>query len=195
MRKSEIVPNTRNLIFYNDAFLKIDFVAKTIKSFNIPVVYLDFDLLFSGYFESGQINELSNIEIIRPNPNTLKSILPNIITKISSQEIVLILDSLNGLQSFFQNENPARFINSLIMLLSANQKFSQSTLIVTCLKKGSRAEKAGIKLYDEIINIDGKDIKNTPSLNFSENSKKLFLELTFHIIVIMIPRWSSMKNL
>ena len=42
------------------------------------------------------------------------------------------------------------------------------TLIVTCLKKGSRAEKAGIKLYDEIINIDGKDIKNTPSLNFSE---------------------------
>ena len=42
------------------------------------------------------------------------------------------------------------------------------TLIVTCLKKGSGAEKAGIKLYDEIINIDGTDIKDTPSLNFSE---------------------------
>ena len=140
MRKSEIVPNTRNLIFYNDAFLKIDFVTKTIKSFNIPVVYLDFDLLFSGYFESGQINELSNIEIIRPNPNTLKSILPNIITKISSQEIVLILDSINGLQSFFQNENPARFVNSLIMLLSANQKFSQLTLIVTCMTQKKEAK-------------------------------------------------------
>ena len=37
------------------------------------------------------------------------------------------------------------------------------TLIVTCLKKGSGSEKAGIKLYDEIISIDGKDIKDTPS--------------------------------
>jgi len=133
MRKSEIIPNTRNIIFYNDAFLKINFVTKTIKSFNIPVVYFDFDLLFSGYFESGQIKDSSNIEIIRPNPKTLMNTLTNIITKISSQEIILILDSINGLQSFLQNENPPRFVNSLIMLLSANQKFSKSTLIVTCM--------------------------------------------------------------
>jgi len=42
------------------------------------------------------------------------------------------------------------------------------TLIITCLKKGSGAEKAGIKLYDEIINVDDKDIKDTTSLNFAE---------------------------
>ena len=49
-------------------------------------------------------------------------------------------------------------------------KFSESnneTLIVTCIKKGSEAEKSGIKLYDEIIEVDGKSIKYLEDLNFS----------------------------
>ena len=101
----------------------------------IPLTYLDFDLLFSGYFERDDLTKPSNIEIIQPDTKNLKDLLPNILTKISSQKTILILDSLNGLYSFFDDQNPGRFVNSLIMLLHANAKFSQSILFITCLAK------------------------------------------------------------
>ena len=133
MITAEILPNTRNLIFYKNAFLKIDFITKIIESANIPVVYFDFDLLFSGYFENNYIIKPSKFEVIKPNAKNFIGLLPNILTKISSQKTILILDSLNGLYSFQSDDNPGRFVNSLIMLLSANLKFSQSILFVTCL--------------------------------------------------------------
>ena len=55
------------------------------------------------------------------------------LTKISSRKTTLIVDSLNGLYNFIDDDNPARFVNSLIMLLTTNAKFSKSILFVTCL--------------------------------------------------------------
>ena len=42
-------------------------------------------------------------------------------------------------------------------------------MIVTCLRKGSQAEKSGIKLYDEIIEVDGKSIKDFSNFDFETN--------------------------
>jgi len=170
MITAEILPNTRNLIFYKNAFLKIDFITKIIESANIPVVYFDFDLLFSGYCESGYFKELTNIEFIRPNSKNLKDILPNIIAKISSQKIILILDSLNGFHSFLDDDNPARFANSLIMLLSANQKFSQSTLIITC----SAQKKEGTWVLPTGRHI--LEFENMNKFFITENDKKTVIE-------------------
>ncbi|MDB2379209.1 PDZ domain-containing protein, partial [Candidatus Pelagibacter bacterium] len=62
------------------------------------------------------------------------------------------------------------------------------TLIVTCLRKGSQAEKSGIRFYDEIIEVDGKSIKDLPNFNFDSkrninikivrNSKTLNIKTT-----------------
>ena len=62
------------------------------------------------------------------------------------------------------------------------------TLIVTCLRKGSQAEKSGIRFYDEIIEVDGKSIKDLPNFNFDtkrninikivRNSKTLNIKTT-----------------
>ena len=131
--KNKITPSSTNLIFYKDAFSKTKFMNKIMDLFEPPVIYLDFDLLFSGYFESDNIIKPSNIEIIQPDSKNLKGLLPGILTKISSQKTILVLDSLNGLYSFFDDQNPGRFVNSLIMLLHANAKFSQSILFITCL--------------------------------------------------------------
>jgi len=131
--KNKMLPCSTNLIFYKDAFSKTKFMSKIMESFQIPIIYLDFDLLFSGYFENNHITKPSKFEVIKPNANNFIELLPNILTKISSQKTILILDSLNGLYSFQNDDNPSRFVNSLIMLLSANLKFSQSILFVTCL--------------------------------------------------------------
>ena len=133
--KNKITSSSTNLIFYKNAFSKTKFMNKIMELSEVPLTYLDFDLLFSGYFKRDDLTKPSNIEIIQPDTKNLKDLLPNILTKISSQKTILILDSLNGLYSFFDDQNPGRFVNSLIMLLHANAKFSQSILFITCLAK------------------------------------------------------------
>ena len=131
--KTKMQASSTNLIFYKDAFSKTKFMSKIIESFEIPIIYLDFDLLFSGYAENDYIIKPPKFELVKPDTENLKELLPNILTKISSEKNILILDSLNGLYSFQSDDNPGRFVNSLIRLLSANLKFSQSILFVTCL--------------------------------------------------------------
>ena len=56
---------TTNLIFYNNPYTKIKFVNEVIDSYKIPIFYLDFDLLFSGYYENQLISAKQNVEILR----------------------------------------------------------------------------------------------------------------------------------
>ena len=43
---------TTSLVFYHNPYTKIKFVNKIINSYKIPIFYVDFDLLFSGYYKS-----------------------------------------------------------------------------------------------------------------------------------------------
>ena len=133
--KNKMLSCSTNLIFYSDAFSKTKFLSKIMESFEDPIIYLDFDLLFSGYLESGYIEKPPNMEIIKPDKENLKELLPSVLRKISSRKTTLIVDSLNGLYNFIDDDNPARFVNSLIMLLTTNAKFSKSILFVTCFGK------------------------------------------------------------
>ena len=165
--KNKMIPCSTNLIFYNDAFSKTKFMSKIIESFEDHIIYLDFDLLFSGYLESGHIEKPPNMEIIKPDSKNLKDLLPNILTKISLQKTILIVDSLNVLYSFIDNDNQARFVNSLIMLLTTNAKFSKSILFVTCL---------GQKKDEDWILPTGRHIlefENVNRFEINENDAKI----------------------
>ena len=165
--KNKMLPCSTNLIFYNDAFSKTKFMSKIIESFEDPIIYLDFDLLFSGYLESEYIEKPPNMEIIKPDSKNLKDLLPNILTKISLQKTILIVDSLNVLYSFIDNDNQARFVNSLIMLLTTNAKFSKSILFVTCL---------GQKKDDDWVLPTGRHIlefENVNRFEINENDAKI----------------------
>ena len=131
--KNKMISSTTNVIFYNDPFSKTRFLNKIMDSFEDQITYLDFDLLYSGYVESGYITKTSNTKIIKLDSKNLQDSLPSILSKISSEKTILILDSLNGLYNFSDDENPARFVNSLVMLMATNAKFSKSILFVTCL--------------------------------------------------------------
>ena len=63
---STVDENTINLVFYDNSYTKIKFVNEIISSYKSPIFYVDFDLLFSGYYESGLIPRKSNIEILWP---------------------------------------------------------------------------------------------------------------------------------
>ena len=169
--RNKTMSSSTNLIFYKDAFSKTKFMTKIMELFEIPIVYVDFDLLLSGYFESDSNNKPSNMEIIRPDRENLKNLLSDVLTQISSQKTVLILDSLNGLYSSLDDENPGRFVNSLIMLLHSNAKFSQSILFITCLAQ---------KKDDNWVLPTGRHILESENINrfeINENNTKIKIKI------------------
>ena len=165
--KNKMLSCSTNLIFYSDAFSKTKFLSKIMESFEDPIIYLDFDLLFSGYLESGHIEKPPNMEIIKPDKENLEELLPSVLTKISSRKTTLIVDSLNVLYNFIDDDNPARLVNSLIMLLTTNAKFSKSILFVTCFGK---------KKDDDWILPTGRHIlefENVNRFEINENDVKI----------------------
>ena len=132
---------TTNLVFYHNPYTKIKFVNEIIISYKIPILYVDFDLLFSGYYQSQLISGKSNIEIFHPSEQNLLQIILELIKKTTSQKTIIVFDSLNGLYtSINENSDSARFIESLLMFLSYNLKFSDSKFFILSLAEKKEDE-------------------------------------------------------
>jgi len=132
---------TTSLVFYHTAYTKIKFVNEIINSYKIPIFYVDFDLLFSGYYESQQISKKPNVEILHPSEHTLLKIILELITKTVTQKTIIIFDSLNGLYATIKdNPDSGRFVESLLMFLASNLKFSNSTFFILSLAEKKEDE-------------------------------------------------------
>ena len=88
--------NTLNVIFYENSFTKTTFFVKILPKWNIPIFYLDFDLLYSGFVKSGQTPLSKTTTLLCPNIDNLHENLRSIIDKISKIKSLVIIDSLNG---------------------------------------------------------------------------------------------------
>ena len=133
--QSEFKKNIPNLILSSNSFHKIEFLNKIIISTKNPIIFVDMDLLYSGYIESKMIQEKENLVIFQPNNLNWKEKLSEIITKVSKKECLIIIDSFNGIYNLFDDLESARFVNSCIMLLSSLGKQSDSTIIITTMAR------------------------------------------------------------
>lgn len=131
--KGEISEKNPNLVLCSKPFLKAEFLNRLINSVAIPVIFLDFDLLYSGYVGSEIIKKNENVKIVRSNRNNWEKNLKEIIEKISREKTLVILDSLNGIYNMFDELESSRFINAAIMLLSSVARYSKSQIIVTAM--------------------------------------------------------------
>jgi len=123
------------LILSSNSFHKIEFLNKIIISIKNPIIFVDMDLLYSGYIESKMIQEKENLMIFQPTNLNWKEKLSEIINKISKKEFLIIIDSFNGIYNIFDDLESARFVNSCIMLLSSLGKQSNSTIIITAMAR------------------------------------------------------------
>ena len=133
--QSEFKKNIPNLILCSNSFHKIEFLNKIIISTKNPIIFVDMDLLFSGYIESKMIQEKENLMIFQPSNLNWKEKLSEIITKISKKEFLIIIDSFNGIYNLFDDLESARFVNSCIMLLSSLGKQTNSTIVITAMAR------------------------------------------------------------
>jgi len=127
--------NVPSLVLCSDSFHKIEFLNKLINSVENPIIFVDMDLLYSGYIESKMIQKRENLVIFQPNKLNWEKELSEIITKGSKVEFLIIIDSFNGIYNLFDDLESARFVNSCIMLLSSLGNQSNSTILITAMAR------------------------------------------------------------
>jgi len=131
--KNEFSDKNPNIILCSQPFLKSEFLNRLIESTTFPVIFLDFDLLYSGYVISGIIKKKENVKILRSSRVNLEKDLKEIIERISKEKVLVILDSFNGVYNMFDELESARSINATIMLLSSIARHTKSLIVVTAM--------------------------------------------------------------
>jgi len=158
-----------NLIAYSDPYAKTVLIKELIGESNDQIIYLDFDLLFSGYIHSNIISKSENLSLFQVEKRTWESILQQTLLEISLNKCIVIIDSINVFYNIFtERSDVGRFINSSIMLLANSAKISNSIILIS----------AFIPSREKISEEMPKYIIETESLS------KFFLEMKNSFLII-----------
>lgn len=164
-----------NSVFYSDPFLKAGFISKLVQDTKLEVLYLDLDLLYSGYVVSGTIPTEKNLTLFQPTTETLYKMIKEILVKASLSQTIIIVDSLNGLFNMLnRKKNIGKTVMSIMMLLASMAKMTKSYLVVTSMVRYKKEE-------GWILSPTGKRLIET------KNSKKILLEHGKEGIVLSMP--------
>lgn len=164
-----------NSVFYSDPFLKAGFISKLVQDTKLEVLYLDLDLLYSGYVVSGTIPTEKNLTLFQPTTETLYKMIKEILVKASLSKTIIIVDSLNGLFNMLnRKKNIGKIVMSIMMLLASMAKMTKSYLVITSMVRYKKEE-------GWILSPTGKRLIET------KNSKKILLEHGKDGIVLSMP--------
>ncbi len=129
-----------NIVLCSEPFHKVEFLNKLIDTVENPIIFVDMDLLYTGYIESGIIQKKDNLTVFHPTKENWKEEFTKIITKVSKEKFLVIIDSFNGVYNMFEDLESAIFINSCIMLLASLGRDVGSSIIVTAMARKKENE-------------------------------------------------------
>ena len=131
--KNYLNKNTLTAVLCKEPFAKAAFLTKLVDQSDIPVIYLDFDLLYSGYVKSETISKGDNVSLFMPSKDEWEKTLGKVLLMVSSQKSLVIIDSLNGLYNLFEGKDIGRLVNSYIMLLVFVAEQSGSSVLFSSM--------------------------------------------------------------
>ena len=149
--QNEFEQNVPSIVLCSEPFHKAEFLNRLINSVENTIIFVDIDLLYTGYVESGMIQKKDNVIIFHPDKESWKEKLSEIMSKVSKEKFLVVIDSFNGVYNMFDDLESARFINSCIMLLSSIGRQTNSSVVITAM--GRKREDDGW-----IISPGGKQI-------------------------------------
>ena len=138
--QNEFKDKTPNIVLCSEPFHKAEFLNKLINSVENPIIFVDMDLLYTGYVESGMIQKKSDLTIFHPTKENWEKKFTEIITRASKKKFLVIIDSFNGVYNMFEDLESAIFINSCIMLLASLGKDTDSSIIITAMARKKENE-------------------------------------------------------
>lgn len=153
-----------NFVLYSDPFLKAGFLSKLAQDTDYNILYLDLDLMYSGYVTSGILPSKKNTTLFQPDSATLNSNLKEILAKASTSKSIIIVDSINGLYNLLNRKKDiGKAVTSIIMLLASIAHITNSYVIVSSMVRYKKEE-------GWVLSPTGKRLIDT------KNSKKILLE-------------------
>ena len=132
--------NNLNSVLCDEPYLKASFLDRVIENSDVPIHYLDFDLLYSGFISGGILSKKNNLHLYRITSDKLENTLRIILEKISKEKSIVIIDSLNGLNNLFDEKDSGRLINSYIMLLAFVANSTDSQIILASMARMKEKE-------------------------------------------------------
>ena len=171
----EFEQNNPNFVLCSKPFYKAEFLDRLINSTEDPIIFIDLDLLYTGYIQSGMIQKKENVTIFCPNKTNWKENLSEIISKVSEDRFLVIIDSFNGIYNMFDDLESALFINSCIMLLSSIANHAKSSIVITGMVRKKEND-------DWVLSPGGRHIIK------SEKTEIFFLKKTGNGLIIDILR-------
>ena len=116
-------------ITFDEAITKTYFFHKLSQVVEMPVLYIDFDLLYSGYLAANILPQNENVELYAPKENWYDH-LAQITNKISTKKYLVLIDSLNGFfATMSENKESGRIINSILVLLASSTQKSDTAIL------------------------------------------------------------------
>ncbi len=168
---NEFSKNNPNVILCSQPFMKSQLLNELIDSVDYPVIFLDFDLLYTGYIISKMVSKNDRVEIYQPEKESLEKIFSTIVKKISEKRFLVILDSMNGFYNLFTKIESGIFINAVIMLLTSVAKQTDSIIVISAMARKKEGE-------GWILSPGGRHIiqsKNLGMYRIKNDEKSLFL--------------------
>lgn len=136
----EFSKNNPNIVLTYEPFLKSQFLIELMNLEDISVIFLDFDLLYSGYVLSGMVHKNDSIEIYQVDKNNLNKVFSNVVKKISEKKHLIVLDSFNGFYNLLPEIESGIFINAVIMLFASVARQTGSRIVVTGMARKKENE-------------------------------------------------------
>lgn len=129
--QNEFKRHNPNIVYCLEPFHKTEFLDRLINSKNESVIFIDLDLLYTGYIRAGMIRKRENVLVLTPDKRGWGDELSRVISKASKEESLVIIDSLNGVYNMMDGPKHAQLIHSSIMLLTSFARHTMSSLVVT----------------------------------------------------------------
>lgn len=130
-----------NSVLYSDPFLKAGFLAKLVQDTKIDVLYLDLDLLYSGYLASEILTTPQNLVLFQPTLELWNQMLTDVLVKLSNKKSLVVIDSLNGLYNILnERKEVGKLVTSYVMLITSMAKITNSYIVVASMVRFKKEE-------------------------------------------------------
>lgn len=124
-----------HIILCNDAFSKCKYLADLAGHSKRPVIYIDADMMYSGYIQAGMLDRPTHILVRQPDPTYWCAELSGIISMASAASYLVILDTLNGLGAIWQDPDGVRRAAHSAMLLAALGEEADTQVVAAMLAR------------------------------------------------------------
>ena len=136
---TNLVGHGPHVILCKSPFSKCSCLAEMARDSELAVIYVDADMLYSGYARAGMMDVPPHVLVRRPDPADWNAELAAIIRATARKPHLVILDTLNGLGGMWGGPGGIRLAGHSMMLLAAMGRDAGTVVVAAAVARKSAA--------------------------------------------------------